>query len=340
MHWLHLLLLLCSLLFGTVARVYRPVCNPGNYSLSPAMPLPVLPVQFSTLVEGNIAELNSTFLVAEHYDSVGNRGKFESVDPATGQKEVAIYDYDLGEVFLIPDLMQGIPCGVQLINNRSEFVTRLLEITYVNSSVHIGAVTNLFQLDAPSVYLGTEAVRGIPCNHWQTCHVLQYSSYTLDYYFATTSNWNYVFAGEAIPVRISLSGCQMTSDGTVEKLSHVYSFVRFHSGPDSVSDSDFRVPTGLPCRGRLAGKPLPQLPPFFSMQLEALEEQQGNGALVVRNWLGWGCGWGWGGGCGGMLKMAGANNSVPRICILTNSDSCVSLSTIIYYIVHFYFNIT
>ena len=289
MYWLHLLLLLCSLLSGTVARVYLPVCSPGNYSLEP---LPVLPVQFSTLIEGNIAELNSTFLVAGHYDSAGNRGKFESVDPATGQKEVVIYDYNLGEVIFIPDLMQGTPCGVQLINNRSEFVTRLFRI-YVNGSVHIGTVANLFQPGAPSVYLGTEAVRGIPCNHWQTCNILENSSYIQDYYFATTFNWNTAFAGEVIPVQISLRGRRVAYDDTVEELSHVYSFVRFHGGPDSVSDSDFRVPAGLPCRGRLAGKPLPQLPPFFSMQVEALEEQQGNGALVVRDWLGWAWVWVW-----------------------------------------------
>lgn len=284
MHSLALLLFLCSALSGAVGQNYQPVCNPANYTLDPNMPLPTLPNQFSTIIEGNIVQLNSTFIIAEHFDDPGNRGRFETIIPGTEQREVAIYDYDLGEAFLIPDLMQNISCGVQFLTNETSPRVAPFGITYVNGSVHIATASNLFLLppNTTYVYLGTEMVRGIPCNRWQTCHVLENNSFTLDYYFASTSDWQYVFLEDVIPVQITLRGSMVDDDGSLIKLYHVYSFIAFHSGPDSVPDSIFMVPTGLPCRGRLAGEALPEPPPFFSMFIETLDQPEAIGNIRVR----------------------------------------------------------
>ena len=283
MHSLALLLLLCSVLSGTVGQDYQAVCNPSNYTLTPAMPLPTLPNQFSTIIEGNIVQLNSTYIIAEHYDDPGNRGRFETIVRETGQREVAIYDYDLAEAFLIPDLTQNISCGVQTIVNASIPRFEPFGITYVNGSVHIGTVSSLFLLppNTTSVYHGNETIRGIPCNRWQTCHVMENNSYTLDYYFAS-SDWQYIFMGDAIPIQITLRGSMVDDDGSLNDLYHVYSFIAFHSGPDSVPDSVFMVPTGLPCRGRIPGQALPEPPPFFSMYIEILDQEETIGNIRVR----------------------------------------------------------
>lgn len=284
MHSIALLLLLCSVLSGTVGQDYQPVCNLSDYTLTPAMPLPTLPNQFSTIIEGNIVQLNSTFIIAEHYDDPGNRGRFDTIIRETGQREVAIYDYDLAEAFLIPDLIQDIPCGVQTLVNGTSPRFEPFGITYVNGSVHIGTVSSLFLIppNTTSVYLGRERVRGIPCDHWQTCHVMENNSYTLDYYFASTTEWQYVFMGDAIPVQINLTGLTVDENGSLKELRHVYSFIAFHSGPDSVPDSVFMVPTGLPCRGRIAGQSLPEPPPFFSMYIETLDQAETIGNIRVR----------------------------------------------------------
>ena len=263
---------------------YEPVCDPQSYSQTPAVPLPSLPDQFSTVIEGNIAQFNSSFIIAELYDDPGNRGRFEFIIGQTGQKEVAIFDYDDGEAFLIPDARGGTACGVRSLTDSSEFVNRSFGITHVNGSVHIGTVTNLFQLalNESAVYYGVETVRGIPCNHWQTCHVLENNSYTLDYYFVATEDWQYVFSGETIPVQIKLSGTRIIDNGTLDVMDHVYSYIAFQSGPDAVPDSAFQVPTGLPCKGRLAGKDLPTAPPFFSMLIETLDNPNSIGTVRVR----------------------------------------------------------
>lgn len=260
---------------------YVPVCDRQEYMQTPIPPIPSLPDQFSTIIEGNIVQSNYTALVAEYYDNPGNRGRFEYVIQETDiESGVAIYDYNLGEAFLIPDRERNVSCGVQLLTNFSDSI---FGITYVNGSVHIGTVTQLFQVapNESAKYLGVDSVRGIPCNHWQTCHVYVNNSYTLDYYFASTSDWKYAFSGESVPIQIELNGAKISDDGTLDTMHHVYSFIAFHSGPSAVPDSVFEVPTGLPCLGRIAGEDLPEVPPFFSLQFETLEDPYTIGTVRV-----------------------------------------------------------
>ena len=266
--------------FSGSAPMY-PVCDPGDYKQTPNPTIPTLPEQFSTIIEGNIQDLNTSFIMSEHYDYLGNRGKLEYIT-GTEQREVAIFDYNLGEAFLIPDLERDVPCGVQPLTGPSELVNNSFGITYVNGSVHIGSVSKLFDLgiNQSARYLGIYSVRGIPCNRWQTCHVLENESYVLDYYFVSTAEWAYIFSGETIPVQITLTGSRIDDDGMAYDMSHTYSFIGFRSGPDAVPDSVFEVPTGLPCLGRIAGKDLPDVPPYFSMLVEAVEKP--SDVVIVR----------------------------------------------------------
>ena len=273
------MLLVIAALFLSLADVnsqYEPVCNPADYSPSPDPPLPSLPDQFSTTIEANLIQWNQSFLATEYYDDPGNRGRIEFVDSDSGQKIMAIFDYDLGEVFLIPDRVRNASCGVQLLGEGPPpaLVNETFGIIRINGSVHIGSVSNLFDLgaDQPTRYYDeVEMVRGIPCNHWQTCHVLDNNSYTLDYYFASTDDWTYVYEGDtAVLVQIILTGTRVGDDGDLRTLNHIYSFVDFYSGPDAVPDSAFAVPTGLPCLGRISGKELPQVGSFYSAYVETI----------------------------------------------------------------------
>lgn len=262
--------------FGSGSGVpdYTPVCDPQNYSmLTPSVPLPILPDQFSTALEVTIVESNITLLIVEHYDYPGNRGRLETI--YQGTKQTAIFDYKDGEVFLIPDRDRNVSCGVQMISDQSQYLNSSFGVTYVNGSAHIKTVAQLFALtpNDSALYMGVETVRGIQCNRWQTCHVFDNSSYTLDYYF-TTSDWDYVFSGENIPIQIELNGVFITDDGTLQMLKHVYPFIAFHSGPDAVPDSAFAVPTGMPCVGRNAGKDLPAASTYFSLQIETQERAE------------------------------------------------------------------
>ena len=252
---------------------YTPVCDERDFSRTPNPPIPALPDQFSTVIEFSIDSNNSTFIFSEHYDDPGNRGRVDTVG-ITGERDVVIYNFNDGEAFVIPDRERGVACGVQPLTDPSEFVnTSFFGFRYVNGSIHIGSVTAMFDLadNQTGQYCGRENMRGIPCDCWQTCHASENRSYLITYYFAATAQWNYYYPGDAIPVRIHFYQTRMDYDGFITEDRHVYNIFAFHSGPNAVPDSVFEVPTGLPCLGRAAGRALPDLPPYFSMMIEAVD---------------------------------------------------------------------
>ena len=266
---------LLSFLPGAVPQGVDPVCNLVDFgSTPPDPPLPELPQQFSALIEGNLGHRKQTINLREYFDEIGNRGRIEIAGTnENGTFEtIGIFDYDDAEIFLIPDRFgdEMSECGVRLIAEPTRFLNQTFGFQMVNGSVHIGSVLGFFQLvgDANPIYLEPEIVRGIPCDHWQTCHVLVNNSYTLDYYFSA-ENWTDAYSDGPVPVQIRLKGSRLDQNGVL-MINHTYNFVAFNSGPDSVPDEVFVVPTGLACRGRIPGIPLPVLPPYFSMFLEAV----------------------------------------------------------------------
>ena len=260
--------LLC--LVGAAFGQYVPVCDPTNYTGPPSMPLPDFPTQFSVVIEANLGQENLTLNVKEYFDEVGNRGRFE-ITMDVGNT-VGIFDYDDGEIFVISE--DG-ACEVKLIADSS---TRsfLIEPPLfgfsggVNGSIHIGTVRDFFRLqrDTNATWLGVEVVRGIPCNRWQTCTVMENNSYTLDYYFAT-EDWNFALGNGPTPVQVILTGIDARG-GEAESLKHTYSFLSFDTGSRSVPDEVFAVPIGLVCTGRIPGRPVPPFPEYFSLTLEAV----------------------------------------------------------------------
>ena len=64
-----------------------------------------------------------------------------------------------------------------------------------------------------------------------------------------------------IPFQVVINGTRLNinaTDGSIHQVYNVYSFVNFQAGP--ADDELFHVPPGLPCLGRITGKPLPPLP--------------------------------------------------------------------------------
>ena len=265
--------LLC--LMGLVFGQYVPVCDPMNYTGPPAIPLPNLSTQFSVVIEANFGQNNRTSDVKEYFDEAGNRGRFEITSTNFGaDKIVGIFDYDDGEIFVISN---GDDCAVRLIANSStrRFLTETPIFGFqdgVNGSVHIGTVRDFFRLrrNTNATWLGVEDVRGIPCNRWQTCTVMQSYSYTLDYYFAT-EDWEFALGDGPTPVQVVLSAIDAREPGEPELLMHTYSFVSYDSGPRSVPDDVFAVPIGLACTGRIPGQPVPQFPEYYSATLERVD---------------------------------------------------------------------
>lgn len=268
------------LLVLTCARGHLIVCDPSNYS-EPGEPIPTLPTQFSTTIEANIVGRSSEIVVREYFDEIGNRGRLEL--STNGSYGYAVFDYDLKEIFLLPDFHTGEECVVrEIAQSQRGPILNFFGFSVRNGSVHIGTVSDLFLLtnSSPIKYIGNESVRGVPCNHWQSCFApnTSSSSYTIDYYFSRTdTNWTSAYGDDPVPVQITLNGINEEgneSAPTFRKVSNIYSFVAFNAGPDSVPDNMFRLPTGIRCKGRIPGQKLPLLPNHFSAYFESVDEDK------------------------------------------------------------------
>ena len=270
-----------SCLIGVVFGQYVPVCDPAYYTDPPSIPVPVLPAQFSVVVEANFGQDSRTTDIKEYVDGVGNRGRFEiSSTNCWTNPIVGIFDYSDGQIFVIPDGNTGDACAVKPIADPSTrpFLPQTPSFGFqdVNGTIQIGTVSRFFQLlrNTNATWLGVEVVRGIPCNRWQTCTAMQSNSYTLDYYFAT-ENWDFALGNGPIPVQVVLNSV----DARAESLTHTYTFVFYDTGPSSVPNELFTVPIGLVCTGRNPDRPIPPFPQYFSLSLEAV--QQRRQAVVV-----------------------------------------------------------
>ena len=264
------LLVVCctTTLYGAHGQT-TPVCNRDDYTGDTGPAPPSLPRQFSTTIQAVISSYSNEIVVREYFDEINNRGRLEY--SSNGSSGYGIFDYDLQEIFLLPDFRTGEECAVRRIAQNDSFLRQTFGFTNVNGSVHIGTVSDFFRLaDTQYVrYVGAEEVRGIPCDRWQACSVSGNRSYVIDYYFSNNSisNWTSAFRNDPVPVQISLNG----TNGE-RPVYNLYTFVGFNSGPDSVPDEMFQLPTGIVCRGRIPGQDVPLLPNFFSTYIEAVDE--------------------------------------------------------------------
>ena len=252
---------------------FMPICDPDSYTpIGP--PVPYLPDQFSFTIEGNLLERNSSAVITEYYDRPRDRGRIEF--GINGSSAYSIFDYTMGEIFLIPDYQSGDDCRVFPIADGPRFLNRTFGIVNQNGSIHIGSPRTFIEAlrdDTTTKYLGEAMVRGIPAQRWQACFGGENISYLIEYYFAAEP-WNYDGQGrnlgdtQMVPVQFTLNTTRIDSSGMVRNIYHIYSVVDFRAGPDSVPDSLFRVPNGLACTGRFPGQPVPQVPQFFSTYYE------------------------------------------------------------------------
>ena len=250
-----------------------PVCDQSAYTLDPSDPsLPTLPTQFSTTVQAVIQSQGPMEItVREYFDEVGNRGRLGVA--FNGTSRYLIFDFSTSRQIIN---VLGTECYVQEVEETSSGLRETFGFGLQEGTPHIGTVAHFFRVDTASVsFRGQEYVRGIPCNHWQSCFTFPNRSYTIDYYFSRndTDGWIPSYASDPIPVMIIVNGTnEDSSSNTSRSVSNTYTFVDFNSGPDSVPDDVFQVPNGLSCKGRTPGMPLPSLPNYFSAFFEAVDE--------------------------------------------------------------------
>ena len=262
-------------------KEFMPICDQDSDYLGSGsgsdLPLPDLPDQFSFTIEGNLIERNSTVVMTEYYDGPGNRGRLDFEH--NGSSGIGIFDYNLGEIFLIHHHRPRGNCRVyRIANNPPRFLNRTFGVVNQNGTIHIDSPRTFLEklrdndTTLPQ-YVGEAMVRGIPTQRWQACFNRDNNSYLIDYYFAA-EDWNYEGQGQKlastqmVPIQFTLNATRIDHHSKLRNIYHIYSVVDFRAGPDSVPDSLFQVPNGPACTGRFPGQPVPQVPQFFSTYVQ------------------------------------------------------------------------
>ncbi|XP_067677435.1 uncharacterized protein [Haliotis asinina] len=109
------------------------------------------------------------------------------------------------------------------------------------------------------VYKGQTTVRGIQCDHWQSCMYWGYLgvNFTLDYYF-TVQNWTTADGSPQIPVRAEIVGYQnLLGPGPGSSFHHIYDYTGYRS--EIQDESKLETPNGVACKGRKETREMPQL---------------------------------------------------------------------------------
>ena len=264
------------LLFGWTAdaQMLKPGCNSSDYGPNPGdPPLPIIPDQYAIVAEITVPTSNRTFFINEYYDQIGNRARIDAT--RDDLESVTIADYNDGQEFIFPDRNTGRACTVNpiVLNSQDVILSRVLGVVPgPNDTVHIGPSNMIFRRinSSNSNFMGVRSIRGISANHWQSCYVSNTEWYQYHFYFSSSSMWSFPYAEVQTPLFLSQVGQMRNSSGYVQDTSFSISYVRFQNGSDAVPDNLFQVPTGLPCRGRKEGKPLPPFPRFFSTQQEVV----------------------------------------------------------------------
>lgn len=272
-HYLLLFLAYCWVALGDHSDDHdiTPACDPNNFTATPNPPLPVIPDQYMVTAELVDSARNTTIFFTEYFDELGNRARIDTT--LDGLKRVTIADYDDGEVFTYTqDTCNVSPIILPQLNNRNIFVSMLFGVVSgPNGTVHIGQSSGIFSRfikDSNAKYIGFETVRGIPSHHWQACFVNENELWLMfDIYFAPQSQWQLPFMEDLRPILLRIKG-QLVQNDTVVDIDIAINYVLYQSGPDAVPDMVFQVPTGLPCKGRKPGQPLPSFPRFFSTIVE------------------------------------------------------------------------
>ncbi|XP_041355459.1 uncharacterized protein LOC121373079 [Gigantopelta aegis] len=261
----------------TDGAVDKTICDPAKYKQDaasrPGPAKPKLPQQFTTRVECNIRDKGYTIDLKEYYDYVNNRGTVEAWKNDTRIK--AIYDYTNNELLILnyPSLAgNGIPsCTVSTLStSKQKFLFGLSTSTSGSEHIYSAAGALRFGNGQTEVYKGRRTIRdGTVCDVWDSCLYVPRmdGTFYVSWAFSAVNNWTSATAA-SVPVELQLSG--VVNKPTRQNISNYYEFTDFR--PYLPNDSSaLETDPGTYCKGRVMGRPLPNVTSRFRFESELVE---------------------------------------------------------------------
>ncbi|KAK7476585.1 hypothetical protein BaRGS_00032203, partial [Batillaria attramentaria] len=227
---------------------------------------PVVPARFYVHVECNMLDRNYTAYVTEWYDQGFNYGRVHQLQFM--EEGDMYFDYEHNQLITV-DRYSG-DCTVDALNlDINSFMFGVN--TSASGQERIYAPSGALHFgDAPEVYVGTDVVRGIAVDVWNSC---QYSP-TLDatmnvtWYFSSNSSWDMQLGFQSVPVRAHVVGRRNDPGGGSHAFEHIYDLFDFATDFDT---THLQLRSGDYCPGRYNKHPFPPFPDVFSIIGEMLD---------------------------------------------------------------------
>ncbi|XP_048256436.1 uncharacterized protein LOC124115364 [Haliotis rufescens] len=242
---------------GDGVKYPSPMCSTDPQATvgpnDPRLPQ-VMPPEYQVHIEGAIIDQFKT-VVADEYVSI-SEGVSAMTVTLGDNIEYFILNYNTNESYHI---ING-ACTVynQSMDPDDVFLGGSSGKSAMPHGYSTGSVLRFAQRYG-EVYIGQSTVRGIQCDHWQSCMYWGYLgvNFTLDYYFSVT-NWTTSDNSPQIPVRAEIVGYQnLLGPGVGSSFHHIYDYTGYRS--EITDESKLETPKGIACMGRKQTRDMPQL---------------------------------------------------------------------------------
>ncbi|XP_067678279.1 uncharacterized protein [Haliotis asinina] len=258
---------LCLLLANTgTAQVCQNVSGPTVGPNDPRLPK-ALPPSFQVTIEGALIEKSSSVVAEEYFDLASQRSAMKITQD--GQVEWIYINMNTNESYHISN--NNCTVHNQALDSDDAFIGGRMSSSKMPHTYSTSSVLKFAQKYG-EVYKGQTRIRGVLCDHWQSC--MYWSSlgvnFTVDYYFSAIS-WTSADNTNQIPVRAEVQGySSLLGPGPGSSFHHIYDYIGFKS--PVVDPTNLETQKGIACPGRKHTRAMPKLKQHYQYREEIVDQ--------------------------------------------------------------------
>ncbi|XP_071118148.1 uncharacterized protein [Haliotis cracherodii] len=227
-----------------------------------------LPPSFQVTIEGALIDRNMSVVAEEYFDQDSQRSAMKITQ--NGQIEYLYINMNTNESYHVLNnnctvLNQAMDMDDVFIGGKMPGKSKM---THTYSTSYILKFAQKYG----EVYKGQTSVRGVLCDHWQSCMYWGFLgvNFTVDYYFSV-STWTSADGTMQIPVRAEVQGYNsLLGPGAMSSFHHIYDYIGFKSY--IVDPTNLETPKGVACAGRKHTRAMPKLKTHYQYREEIIDQ--------------------------------------------------------------------
>ncbi|XP_046543518.1 uncharacterized protein LOC124253738 isoform X2 [Haliotis rubra] len=226
-----------------------------------------LPPSFQVTIEGALIDRNCSVVAEEYFDLDSQRSAMKITQ--NGQIEYLYINMNTNESYHITN--NNCTVKNQALDSDDAFIGGRMSNSKMTHTYSTSSVLKFAQKYG-EVYIGQSTIRGVLCDHWQSC--MYWSSlgvnFTLDYYFSALS-WTSADGTVQVPVRAEVQGYNsLVGPGPMSSFHHIYDYIGFKSY--IVDPTNLETQKGVACPGRKHTRAMPQLKQHYQYREEITDQ--------------------------------------------------------------------